>query len=291
MIENLICAKPIELPKPYPKKRAHQGARAMTITAGFKFKDGVLLCADTEQTQGDLKFSGSKLIFEDLRPASSIAFAISGDVSYATMAAQEIIAELRQSKVSTHSAIESIIKARILGIYADHLYPHPRAAYSDAPAFDLLIAVWAEGFVRLLSARATAVTEILDYDCMGIGQTLAKYLIKPVYHGRDLKQRDVEMIAVRMLVHVKENVAGCGQQSEFLVLATNGSIKKLFGLVAQHRLVDALDGLLPLVFFCAGDLDAPDVDVSSAVDFMKSALLLEREKSRAAKQQAKISSP
>jgi hypothetical protein len=61
----------------------------MTIAAGFQFDGGVLLCADSEQTQGELKFHGSKIISRDLRPALSVAFDISGDVSYATMAVQE----------------------------------------------------------------------------------------------------------------------------------------------------------------------------------------------------------
>jgi hypothetical protein len=47
--------------KPYiPPQR--KGVKAMTIAAGFRCKDGVVLCADTEVTiPGWLKFRGSKI--------------------------------------------------------------------------------------------------------------------------------------------------------------------------------------------------------------------------------------
>jgi 20S proteasome alpha/beta subunit len=251
----------------------------MTIAAGFKFEDGILLCADTEQTQGDLKFTESKLIYANLQPTFSIVFAVAGSVRYATMAVQEIITELKKSSELNHEFAEQIIKERISRIYTELLYPHPRVGYSDSPFFDLLIGVQMDGISRLLACSESSVSEITGYECFGIGLTLAKYLIKPLYQ-EGMGQHSVEMLAARVLIHVKENVAYCGKDSEFIILHNSGEILKIASLRSKENIIAAFDNLLPLAFFCAGDLDAPDDDVTASLQFMGTMVLNERAKAR-----------
>jgi 20S proteasome alpha/beta subunit len=248
-------------------------ARAMTIAAGFKFDGGILLCADTEQTQGELKFDSSKIVTVDLRPACTVAFALAGDVAYATMAIQEMKQELNRAETD-HQSIEDLIKAKLSDIYTRLIYPHPRAAYGDAPSFDLLIAVWSEGDSRLLATHDTAVSEVFTYECIGAGLSLAKYLIKPLYKI-GISRRNVEMIAARTLTHVKSNVAYCGQQSEFIVLESDGLLSKRT-LASQHQIIDTLDTFLPVVFFSAADLTASDDDVKNALKALETCVLNER---------------
>jgi 20S proteasome alpha/beta subunit len=251
----------------------------MTIAAGFKFKDGILMCADTEQTQGELKFTESKLICAEQQPSFSAVFAIAGNVRYATMAVQEMIADLKATDVVTHEIAEQVIKHRLSKIYTELLYPHPKANYPDSPFFDLLIAVQAEGASRLLACSESSVSEISTYECFGIGLTLAKYLIKPLYQ-QEMSKHNIEMLAARVLIHVKENVAYCGKDSEFRVLHNSGAILKITSLRSKENIIAAFDGLLPLVFFCAGDLDAPDNEVTASLEFLGRIVLDEREKAR-----------
>lgn len=68
--------------------------KTLTIAAGFCFQEGILLCADTEQTVGHLKTSDSKIISEEFSDCS-VAFAIAGDVAHATSAVQQILSDLR----------------------------------------------------------------------------------------------------------------------------------------------------------------------------------------------------
>jgi 20S proteasome alpha/beta subunit len=250
----------------------------MTIAAGFKFKDGILLCADTEQTQGDLKSTESKLICADLQPSFSVVFAIAGSVRYATMAVQEIIADLKKSSAD-HETAEFVIKARISKIYNELLYPHPRAGCNDSPFFDLLIGIQTEETTRLLACSESSVSEISTYECFGIGLTLAKYLIKPLYH-EDMRQQSIEMLAARILIHVKENVAYCGKDSEFIILKKSGEILRIRSLQSKENIIAAFDGLLPVAFFSAGDLDAPDEDVLASLNLLGTMVINEREKAR-----------
>jgi hypothetical protein len=130
----------------------------------------------------------------------------------------------------------------------------------------------------LLACSESSVSEISGYECFGIGLTLAKYLIKPLYQD-GMRQHSIEMLATRVLVHVKENVAYCGKDSEFVILKNTGEILKV-SLQSKENIVAAFDGLLPVAFFCAGDLDAPDDDVMAALQFMGTMVLNEREKAR-----------
>ena len=78
------CTNKRTLPKkpitPYIRHR-ERPAKAMTIAAGLKFCDGILLCADTEQTQGSMKFAGPKIIVVS-KPDLAVVFVLAGSVAY-----------------------------------------------------------------------------------------------------------------------------------------------------------------------------------------------------------------
>lgn len=267
--------------KPYPLRKARR-AVAMTIAVGLVFKDGILLAADTEITDGDLKYTQSKIV-SHTQPGVSVAFAFAGDVAEARMAIDEIIASLGESGVTTHRGVLGVVKAELSDIYARIILPRTMATQENPRSFYLLIAVWAEGTCRLWSSTGAAVNAVGGYECFGIGATLARYLIKPL-HRPECSEHDAKMIAVRALVDTKDNVPGCGGASEFLIARSTGELTppQALPLVAQHNLISAFNGLMPLVFFCAGDLDGPDEEVRATASLLVESLLAERAKAKAA---------
>jgi len=60
----------------------------MTIAAGFRCIDGVLLCADS-QYMGWEKSQGDKIFSKLVSASTSVAFSISGDVDYAKTAVED----------------------------------------------------------------------------------------------------------------------------------------------------------------------------------------------------------
>lgn len=236
----------------------------MTIAAGFRFNGGLLLCADTEQTVGEFKLPGSKIISIDLMPSATLSFAISGSVPYATMCVEEIIDELRITKLN-FSSIEDVIKRKIADIYTRLLYSHPRANYADSPFFDLIIGVYAQEEVKLMaSAEAAVVTDLL-YECAGRGLTLAKYLIKPLYKP-DMSREQIELLALRTLSQVKRYVTGCGGQSEFVILKKSGQASKIdLSTSRDDETILGFDDLLPSVFFGLGDLNKTNEQVAEEI--------------------------
>jgi 20S proteasome alpha/beta subunit len=265
--------------KPYIPWRFKERAK-LTIAAALTCETGIVLCADTEQTIGEFKFGESKIISQSFSK-STLVFAIVGAVAYATMAVQEIIRDTKNSP-QDHDTIENNIKTRISDIYTRLLYPHPAANYPNSPFFDLLIAVWAENRLRLLVSSESAVTEVKDYDCRGVGQTLAKYLINPMYVKNDtMSEKLVTRIALRALLHVKKYVSGCGGESEIVLLTKDGQIRKVEPHADIHSdLIAALDSIANASFFFTSDLDAPDNELSDTLDFWKTFIMREREKAR-----------
>jgi 20S proteasome alpha/beta subunit len=148
----------------------------MTIAAGFKYRDGILLCADREITEGASKYSRSKVFGEQIGPDVSLGFSFSGAMDYAVMAIQGIIAVVKSSHLTSHAQIWLVIKDTIHEIYSDSIGRLPEYQQENFQ-FSLLIAIWAEGQQKLYTAENTAITEEFQYRCIGIGKDLAKYLV------------------------------------------------------------------------------------------------------------------
>jgi 20S proteasome alpha/beta subunit len=272
--------RPPYYPGPRPNPVVKKG-RPMTIAAGFTFNPGILLCADTEQTLGEFKTTDSKIIKEQFGPQGHVAFAIAGDVSYATMAVQEIIRDLRRKSDLGHADVESTIKARVEYIYQNLLYPHPRASSVNPPFFDLIGAVWtqADGF-GLLATSETAVAWTKKYACRGVGLALAEYLIKPLYSDW-MSRKEVQALAAYTLSHVKGAISGCGGESEYLIVDATGAEPVSRGDKTEHEdFTELLDAYLPIVFSNAGDLDKPDEDVRDMLKVFVDALMKQRKEFR-----------
>jgi 20S proteasome alpha/beta subunit len=252
----------------------------MTIAAGFSFNDGILLCADTERTFGEFKFTDSKILSQEF-PTGHTAFAIAGGVDYATMAIQEIIYDLKGQSELSNAIIEEKVKARVGRIYEHFLNPHPRATFADSPFFDLIGAVWtkADGLGLLASSESAVVWET-KYTCRGIGLMLAEYLIKPIY-AVGMTRGEAESLAAYTLSHVKDSVSGCGGESEFVVVDNVGIHPVRHSAKVEHEdFTELFDAYLPTIFSYAGDLDKPDKDVKSVLDAFVSGLMSQREEFR-----------
>ena len=219
--------KPPYPPRPRPNKIPWK--RPMTIAAGFRFSGGILLCADTEATYGPLlKLSSSKIFPIDYGVENGIlCFVIAGSVDYAVMAIEKIRARVWKSDFS-HTAVKEIIKSELLAIYNDHIYIHPHYSYGTAPTFNLLTVFWTlANYLSFWKSEETSVTNVKNYECIGAGAYLAKYLADPVYK-HDSTREEIVSLTIEILRDAKDYVPSCGKNSDFLILDDDG----MFGYVS-----------------------------------------------------------
>jgi 20S proteasome alpha/beta subunit len=231
------------LPKPQPKEKP------VTIAAGFRYRDGILLCADREITQGTRKFSQCK-IYGEQSPGVSLGFTFAGSVNYAEMAIQEITAVVKSSHLTTHGEIWVAIKDIIHDIYVDSIGGVLESRQTGT-GFNLLVAAWAEGSLKLYATDDTAITEVPQFRCIGIGEELAKYVLERDFvQGSDrMSLQTVEVIALRILEHAKQSVTHCGKETDVLILGSDGEItrKTQNDYRYELRMIDLFDDLTSLL--------------------------------------------
>jgi hypothetical protein len=75
---------------------------------------------------------------------------------------------------------------------------------------------------RLYFTTATAITEVKEFHCIGIGGELASYLIRPGFYGLTLKSATA--LAAYTLGSVKDSISGCGGMSIYVLLRNDGSL-------------------------------------------------------------------
>ena len=242
--------RPLDRRRPTPIQR-RQVRASMTIAAGFRYEDGILLCADREVTEGVSKFSESKIFGERVSPDVSLAFALSGGMDYAEMAIQEITAVVKSSRLSSHVTIWGAIKDTLHTTYSESIAVLPELQQQDYQ-FNLLVAVWAEGTLKLYGTENTAVKEVSQFRCIGAGKELAKYLLSSggTSGSTQMPRKNAEIVALRTLKHVKDCVSGCGKETDILVLDSSGEITRNTerNYYFELKMVDLYDDVTSLLY-------------------------------------------
>jgi len=256
-----IAIKPRFSSRVRPRKRY-----AATIVAGFKCTDGVVICADTQETsEGGPKKSVPKLRFEQ-GPLPNMekeclekydlaaAFCGAGDngpfVDKIIDIAWDAIRgapDLYDACNAAESAIKNAYK-EFGEIYQQGQCPHAQIVYS----------VTMEGRSRLFSAYGPVVSEQQGYVSFGIGYYLADFLASRMYDSF-LTTRQCVILAAYILFQTKEHVEGCGGDSHIAVLRERESS----GLV-EYKLIEKITEYLKFADREVGEL------LLRSADFAKS---------------------
>ena len=256
----------------------------MTIAAGFRFADGVLLCADTQLTyQGVAKVSGTKIFpFEFKRNGSRAVFTISGDVKYergGITKCVRTIAKLDLSSVSREE-LENAISDSLNDYFQKLIYKHPYYRTMGGPDFNFVVGLWSpKDGLGLYETTDAVITEVSDSDkfaITGVGETLGRYLGGPMMGHSGYSLTDISTISAHVLSEVKENVDGCGKGSEFIVLTKEGLFSSIGGYGTSHieDVFAALHQSVTGMFLELCDLDKPGEEgVIERLDALRSLVI------------------
>jgi 20S proteasome alpha/beta subunit len=192
----------------------------VTIAAGFRYRTGILLLADTQHTYRQwMKLSKSKIVeLKFPEQKAKIGVAIAGSVDFAIMATEKLEKKLKSDDIS-HEVIADSVEEVLLDIYGKHIHPFN---LGNECGFDLLLAIWteAEG-LTFLNTSGTAITEIKDYGMIGIGLYLAQFLAS-TYDRHSMERDEVFTFAVDVFRKVKTHVDGCGGSTNVFLLEKDG---------------------------------------------------------------------
>jgi hypothetical protein len=178
----------------------------VTIAAGFVHKDGVLLCGDALMEDDYSKEHGWKILtLEGAWGTGRVAF--SGTVDYAISAIQKIDRKLKKTRPSVLlEKLEDYFKEE----YAKHVLIHPLCGEESGPDYDLLFAMRPQKQnARLYVTSGTTLHEVTRFRCIGIGESLATYLLRPYLLG-NMREEQVVCLSAYAMGAVKRAIRGCG---------------------------------------------------------------------------------
>jgi hypothetical protein len=193
----------------------------VTIIAGFKCDDGIVICSDTQETVLHSKRQVSKLRYERASFSQEVdrlsaAFCGAGDGPFIDKIVENCwaAARLASDLDEACSGVEGEIK---------RTYTEFGSVYQPGfcPAVDLIYGLKQADQSRLFVARGPVVNEKFDYDSSGAGYYMADFLAARMYHA-GLNLREGVILAAYVLHQAKEHVEGCGGESQIAVLRNNG---------------------------------------------------------------------
>lgn len=261
--------KPLLPPRNTPERLPR--VKAVTIIAGFKSYEGVVLCADTQETVEHTKRKVTKLRFE---PHSTFgdtsvnhsnlaaAFCGAGDGPFTDKLIEQAW-KAAQNASSLDEACSNITDS----IEEQHEKFGKIFQPGYVPETQLIFGVKMDGYSRLFTSLGPVVNEKQGYDSGGIGYYMADFLAGRMY-GDHLNIRQCVILAAYILYQAKEHVEGCGGESHIVVLRDNESS----GYVDWKRvtsitqLLERSDDQIGQLLLDTASLDTDDKEYQQAVD-------------------------
>jgi hypothetical protein len=204
----------------------------MTIAVGFCFEGGILLGADSQYETYTMRTYGAKMGFFE-SGKSVVAFALAGHSRFAWSAINKCQEKLGGPIQKQHlaSEIETILENE----YRRNVLTHPAATTDPTIHYNCLIAICIPGkSISLYSTHETAMNPVAEYECIGIGESLAQFLIGPSRTIKRFSDEDALTLAAQVLDATKIHVPGCGGHSMVLVLRTDGTVDFMAAPAVEH---------------------------------------------------------
>lgn len=214
------------LPRPfsqYPNfPRLHRRKR-VTIIAGFQCTDGMLLCADTEQSLGNESKSQAHKIkvlhLENLKAAVGG----SGDAPLCEFVTSGIFERLTHCK-NDLDEIEDELKAYCRKIFNENIRVWRGFPKESIPDVSFLVAIASTNGSRMFKWETNLFSPLhqQQHSSIGVGVLQSETLMEDIrfYYP----SRQMLFFAVRMMQKVKQLVQGCGGKTEVVFLNRGGKL-------------------------------------------------------------------
>lgn len=244
----------------------------MTIIAGFRCADGVVLCADTQETLGTAKRNVPKLRFEPRDPLAeteehhaslAVAFCGAGDGPLIDKLTTEAwnAAKSKTDLATVCATIEQSIKDQYTEL--GRIYQR-----GSCPEVQLIFGAKMGGESRLFTAMGPIVNEKYEFDSGGVGHYMADFIASK-HHHNDITVQQCAILAAYILFEAKKHVEGCGGESQIVILRNSGSS----GSVWDHRLhhiteiANLASDTADEVFMQIADMDVDDEKAAQQINF------------------------
>lgn len=211
--ENAVHLRPV----PAKKQIALKASKAMTIAAGFRCKDGVVLCADSEITLGTGKTYQSKIL--PLSDALGCYLTYCGSADFAKELAGDLKREL--AGISANVPLPRI-KNAYKQLFEQSCNPDNESTWTSI-LVTLREQVNGNDRANLYAGRGRHFAPEAGYATLGIGQDQSEAIFNPLY-ASDMTINDAIYMAIYALRLVKAFVPGCGGETTYIEVMDDGDL-------------------------------------------------------------------
>jgi 20S proteasome alpha/beta subunit len=239
----------------------------MTIAAGFRVKDGILVCADTQYT-GGVKIHQPKVFRYEIgagQDSCALAFALAGHEVYGKMAIEDCAEEIEKCAASARSlrTVKGLLRKAVRSIALGYVDSRPDLSDRDVSRFELVIAAWLPrgGGLSLFRASGPGLILVDNYYCAGSGAYLADYLVRSIF-TRHMSIESAVLMATQALAAAKSYDPSCGGDSEFVMLSSEGKLSEVatYNTRNSETFINAYESMVREFLFRIGDLQMSDRD-------------------------------
>lgn len=206
--------------KPYiPPQR--KGARAMTIVAGFRCTDGIVVCADQQiSLPGFHKYHEAKISREADQEWTSILFAYSGLPGLAREAQEKMVRALRPHRAKITSAL--------VGDVADEVLTGMGRQYAE---LELQLLIGTSAYLErpeLLKFDGKSLHTADNFNVLGAGDSSLTRFLSDKMYSPEIDVENGQMLGVYLIKKATEYVDHCGGPIDVAVLENySGSVRYL----------------------------------------------------------------
>lgn len=213
----MLTLKPRTIPLPKPKQLPR--STRLTIAAGFYCADGLVLCADTQESiTGYAKVNTQKMT-QLQNSVFNMVFTGAGDSGLIDMTVQLMDESLILKKPTAAMQIEEVLRESLVDTFNRHIAPWSQFPTEERPSTpDLLIGLQFPAGTLLYRANGTTFQRVRESQCVGTGVVLANSLIAKLFDS-SMSIAQGWLIALYILHQAKTWVDGCGGNSDILLLS------------------------------------------------------------------------
>jgi 20S proteasome alpha/beta subunit len=186
----------------------------MTVGIGFVCSDGIVMCADSEESIGCIAKTSTGKIETLTQDGLSVGVIGSGDAGLGTMARQRLIRALAKTINPSMEEVEKVIEGFNRHFFKNYLLPYPA---SERPSVSLIVGVWIpREHWRLFRIESFSVCENQACECIGVGSyftNVAHDLYRP-----DFDVDKMAKVAIFFMQKAKRGIQGCGGNTHVVLI-------------------------------------------------------------------------
>jgi hypothetical protein len=211
----------------------------MTIALGVLASDGLVIAADTEESDGFIKTNQRKIAIasnihfytyaaprkrrtppKSMEETATCAIAGAGNAGYLDTITPDLVDDFNVAHEGDENVLLSEFGKTVRQFYLTHVIPFALYPALDRPEFSVLIGLTRKGQSQnlLFASEKTALRRCAPYAAIGIGASFATMLLKRLWPDAWIDLKTAALLVSFIMFHVKESVANCGKFTDILVL-------------------------------------------------------------------------